>query len=78
MTIGRSPRTPSIPSIKRASWRVDLGINGQFGVNLPIEVQGFEHTETSSSMTNLASTYREQGKWKEAEELEHRVLEIRT
>lgn len=34
-----------------------------------------EHSNTLSSMINLASTYRSQGRWTEAEELELQVLE---
>jgi Tetratricopeptide repeat len=33
-------------------------------------VLGEEHPDTLTSMNNLASTYRDQGRWKEAEELE--------
>ncbi|KAF1807874.1 hypothetical protein P152DRAFT_383950, partial [Eremomyces bilateralis CBS 781.70] len=33
-------------------------------------VLGAEHLDTLTSMANLASTYRNQGRWKEAEELE--------
>jgi hypothetical protein len=36
-----------------------------------------EHPDTLTSMANLASTYRNQGRWKEAEELEVQVMEIR-
>ena len=31
---------------------------------------GAEHPDTLTSMANLASTYRNQGRWKEAEELD--------
>ena len=34
-----------------------------------------EHSDTLTSMANLASTYSNQGRWKEAEELEVGVLE---
>jgi hypothetical protein len=34
-----------------------------------------EHPDTLSSMANLASTYRNQGRRKEAEELEVQVIE---
>jgi hypothetical protein len=40
-------------------------------------VLGKSHPETLSSMNNLASTYSDQGRWKEAEVLEVQVLEIR-
>ena len=38
-------------------------------------VLGAEHPSTLTSMANLASTYRNQGRWKEAEELEVQVME---
>jgi hypothetical protein len=38
-------------------------------------VLGQEHPSTLSSMANLASTYRNEGRWKEAEELEVQVME---
>ncbi|KAF2715873.1 hypothetical protein K431DRAFT_190066, partial [Polychaeton citri CBS 116435] len=36
---------------------------------------GEEHPSTLASMANLASTYRNQGRLKEAEELEVKVME---
>jgi len=36
-----------------------------------------EHPSTLASIADLASMYRNQGKWKEAEELEVRVIEMR-
>jgi Tetratricopeptide repeat len=38
-----------------------------------LRVLGQEHPSTLSNMANLASTYRNQGRWKEAEELEVQV-----
>ena len=38
-------------------------------------VLGEEHPDTLISMGNLASTYRNQGRWDEAEELEVQVME---
>ncbi|KAF4615876.1 hypothetical protein G7Y89_g15240 [Cudoniella acicularis] len=38
---------------------------------------GEEHPSTLTSMANLASTYRNQGRWDEAEELEVQVMETR-
>ncbi|KAN0085309.1 hypothetical protein V8E54_001776 [Elaphomyces granulatus] len=38
---------------------------------------GPEHPSTLNSISNLAVTYRKQGRWKEAEELEVRVMETR-
>ncbi|KAK2755649.1 kinesin light chain [Colletotrichum kahawae] len=40
------------------------------------KVLGEEHPDTLTSMGNLASTYRNQGRWKEAEELEAKELGI--
>jgi len=40
-------------------------------------VLGEEHLYTLTSMGNLASTYRNQGRWKEAEELDVQVMETR-
>ena len=42
-----------------------------------LRVLGHEHPSTLSSMANLASTYRNQGRCKEAEELFVKVLETR-
>jgi tetratricopeptide (TPR) repeat protein len=39
-------------------------------------VFGGEHPSTLTSMANLASTYRNQGRWKEAEELFVQVMEM--
>ena len=38
---------------------------------------GEEHPDTLTCMTNFASTYLEQGRWKEAEELQVQVIETR-
>jgi len=40
-------------------------------------VLGAEHPDTLTIIANLASTYRNQGRWKEAEELEVKVMETR-
>src|SRR5437588_738312 len=40
-------------------------------------VLGQEHPDTLTSMANLASTYRNQRRWKEAEELEVQVVETK-
>jgi len=40
-------------------------------------VLGAEHPSTLTSMNNLASTYADQGRWKEAEELFVQVMETR-
>ena len=39
------------------------------------KVLGEKHPSTLTSMANLASTYQSQGRWKEAEEMNWRVLE---
>jgi hypothetical protein len=41
------------------------------------QVLGDDHPDTLSSMGNLASTYRNQGRWKDAEVLEVVVMEKR-
>ena len=38
---------------------------------------GAEHPDTLNSMANLASTYRNQGQWNKAEQLEVHVMEMR-
>jgi hypothetical protein len=40
-------------------------------------VLGEEHLDTLAGMANLVPTYRNQGRWKEAEELEVQVRETR-
>src|SRR5947209_3483605 len=45
--------------------------------SLSSRVRGQEHPDTLTSMANLTSTYRNQGRWKEAEELEVQVMETR-
>ncbi|KAK5673906.1 hypothetical protein LTS10_013321 [Elasticomyces elasticus] len=42
------------------------------------EKLGEEHVDTLRAMANLASTYRNQGRWKEAEELEVKVVDARS
>jgi hypothetical protein len=39
-------------------------------------VLGLEHPDTLNSMTNLALTYRNKGRWDEAEELDVQVMEL--
>jgi hypothetical protein len=41
-------------------------------------VLGEEHPDMLTSINNLALTYENQGRWKEAKELEVRVMEMRT
>ncbi|KAG9250685.1 uncharacterized protein F5Z01DRAFT_753511 [Emericellopsis atlantica] len=38
------------------------------------DILGFSHSSTLTSMANLASTYRNQGRWEEAERLEVQVM----
>ncbi|KAF1358620.1 hypothetical protein EJ07DRAFT_122642, partial [Lizonia empirigonia] len=38
---------------------------------------GADHPDTLTSMNNLSVTYKHQGRWKEAEELDVEVLETR-
>ena len=37
---------------------------------------GAEHPDTITSVANLASTYRKQGRWNEAEKLEVQVMDM--
>jgi tetratricopeptide (TPR) repeat protein len=70
-------------SYKAASYMLSQGFatdagrlaSGSAGIRK--ELLGEEHPDTLTSMTNLASTYREQGRWKEAEELQVSVMEAR-
>ena len=41
------------------------------------EKQGTEHHDTLTSIANLASTYSNQGRWEEAEQLFVKVMETR-
>nr|XP_036584338.1 Kinesin light chain 5 [Colletotrichum truncatum]KAF6793856.1 Kinesin light chain 5 [Colletotrichum truncatum] len=49
----------------------------QEAVRVREEYLGHEHPDTLTSMANLASTFWNQGRWKEAEELDVRVMETR-
>jgi tetratricopeptide (TPR) repeat protein len=68
-------------SCKAASYLLSQGFatdagrlaSGSAGIRK--DLLGKEHPDTLTSMTNLASTYREQGRWKEAEELQVSVIE---
>jgi hypothetical protein len=42
-----------------------------------MRVLGKEHPSTLNSMANLVSTYLNLGRWKEAEELDERVMKTR-
>ncbi|KAF1818788.1 uncharacterized protein K489DRAFT_390952 [Dissoconium aciculare CBS 342.82] len=46
--------------------------------NIRQDILGEEDPSTLTSMANLAATYRNQGRWGEAEQLEVRVMETRT
>jgi len=46
-------------------------------VNTRKRVLGEDHPDLLISMDNLALTYRNQGRWKEAEELQMQVLQTR-
>jgi hypothetical protein len=39
---------------------------------------GIEHSDTLEAMSDLASTYRMQGKWKESKELNVKIIGIRS
>ena len=45
--------------------------------DIRLRVFGEDHPDTLSVMGNLAATYSDQGRWKEAEELEVHVRDIR-
>jgi len=45
-------------------------------IEITKRVLGEEHPHTLSSIADLASTYRSQGRWKEAKELQVGVIEI--
>jgi Tetratricopeptide repeat len=47
-------------------------------LEMEMKGQGAGHSNTPTSMAWLASTYRNQGRWKEAEELEVLVMETRS
>ena len=66
------------------SFALVLGENGDFNsaekledqvMDMTRKILGAEHPHTLCSMSNLASTYRSQGKWNKAEQLEVQVLE---
>jgi putative hemolysin len=44
-------------------------------IETSLRVLGEEHSDTLTSMANLASTYWNQGRWKEAEELQAKATE---
>ena len=44
-------------------------------VDLRTNILGADHPDTLTSMGNLASTYRNQGRWEEAEKLDMQVME---
>ena len=46
-------------------------------IEIEKRILGEEHPSTLTSMANLATTYADQGRWQEAEELDVRVIEIR-
>ena len=55
-----------------------LNLTSQFpDVEMRKKLIGAEHPDTLRSMTNLAVTYREQGRWNEAEQLQVQVVEMR-
>jgi hypothetical protein len=52
-------------------------VDGRLELSASPWVLGEEHPSTLTSMANLALTYSNQGRWKEAEELEVQVMEAR-
>ena len=63
-------------SLSSADLWSKLSTSPAFG-GLSSRVLGAEHPDTLTGMANLASTYRNQGLWKEAEELFVQVIETR-
>ncbi|KAF2725921.1 hypothetical protein K431DRAFT_214502 [Polychaeton citri CBS 116435] len=57
---------------------VDALAMAESSTEIRLEQLGVEHPDTLSSMNNLASTYRNQGRWKEAEQLDAKVVETRS
>jgi hypothetical protein len=55
---------------------LDLGCTEVQVMETSLRVSGQEHPSTLTSMANLASTYRNQGRWTEAEELQAIKLAI--
>jgi len=51
--------------------------NSPSHINTNTSFLGVEHPSPLTSMANLASTFWNQGRWKEAEELEVQVMETR-
>src|SRR5438105_15873076 len=58
----------------RGQWK-DAERFQQEAFELRRDVLGVEHRSTLSSMANLASIYRNQGRWEEAEKLDVQVTE---
>jgi Tetratricopeptide repeat len=46
-------------------------------IDIRKKLLGEEHPDTLSSMENLASTYRNQGRWNDAEQLKDQVMDMR-
>jgi len=55
----------------------DAGVSFMEAAERQKKVLGAEHPDTLTSMVNLVSTYRNQGRWKETEELDVQVMETR-
>jgi tetratricopeptide (TPR) repeat protein len=73
-------------TINKSKFAEFFRLQGLYYIAEPLEVQvmetrkkvlGEEHTDTLTSINNLAFTYWDQGRWDEAEVLEVKVLEIR-
>ncbi|KAI8272666.1 hypothetical protein K4K60_012078 [Colletotrichum sp. SAR11_57] len=68
-------RSYSLVTVTAMPGFLEMHSLAQFCTKVWISEYGQEHPSTLTSMANLASTYRNQGRWKEAEELEVRVME---
>ncbi|KAF2263124.1 hypothetical protein CC78DRAFT_560967 [Lojkania enalia] len=73
-----------ISLLSNAAWYANLSKRSEEAESLWVQVMearksklGVDHPDTLTSMGNLASTYRNQGRWDEAELLEVQVMETR-
>ncbi|KAF6786572.1 kinesin light chain protein, partial [Colletotrichum musicola] len=72
--LGRDVNEAAASRLSRTLECIPLAVNQAAAY---INRRSQKHPSTLTSMANLASTYRNQGRWKEAEELNVRVIETR-
>ncbi|RYC81052.1 hypothetical protein BFJ63_vAg16063 [Fusarium oxysporum f. sp. narcissi] len=87
--VGRKPRKEGIVSnwaevLTNESWYMLMigeylraEMLAKAAVQARICILGLDHLSTLNSMANLASTYRNQGRWEEAEKLDTELMETR-